>query len=270
MVPQDKLLNAISLNNSGMNIARMVGPGIAGLLIIYIDTWGVFFLITAVYSFSAVTMVKVDLDERVSHAKKSGMAAEVLKGLSYAVKDPTLRCLIVMSAIPTFFGFSHFILLPAWAREALDAGSDELGLLMTTIGLGALVGTILLATFHDLKNRGLFLICNCVLWGISIVVFSCATSYSLALPFLFLLGMSSAVFMALNATLMQTYADSQVRGRVMGISVMGFGLMPLSALPFGALAEHVGTPFSLALSGALLIFFMLVLALFYPKARRID
>ena len=269
IVPENKLMNAISLNNSGMNLTRIVGPALAGVLIIFVGTAGVFYLIGGIYVFAMLSMAMVNAGGTATGSSRKGMTGDIREGLSYVAGNPTLLGLIIMAFIPVLFGFSYFALLPAWAREALDVESDGLGLLLMLMGIGALVGTLGLAAAPQLKRRGLFMLGVCLVWGVSLAAFSQTTSYALAVPLLLVVGLVSSLFMSLNMTLMQLYTAPEMRGRVMSIGMMTFGFMPLSVLPFGALAEHIGTPDALALSGVLLAAFTVVFAVGYPSFRKI-
>ena len=269
IVPEHRLMNAISLNNSGMNLSRIVGPAAAGVLIVFIDTAGVFYLVGAIYVAAFVLVAGMRAGSTVSTRARKGMFDDIREGASYTIRDQTLRGLIVMTFIPVLFGFSYFALLPAWAREALDVGSEDLGILMMLMGAGALVGSLALASMTNFKKRGLLLLAASVGWGVSLAVFSQATSYALAVPLLMIMGLLSSLFMSLSMTLTQLNASPEMRGRIMSINMMTFGLMPLSALPFGALAEKIGTPDALGLSGLLLAAFTVLFALAYPSFRRI-
>jgi predicted MFS family arabinose efflux permease len=148
--------------------------------------------------------------------------------------------------------------------------SDGLGLLMMFMGMGSLVGTLILASFRKMRRRGAFLMANSLAWGISLAVFSQCSSYAMALPLLLLIGLLSAIFMSLNMTLMQIYSTPEMRGRIISMAMMTFGLMPLSAVPFGALAERIGTPDSLALSGTILTLAAVGFFFAFPKFRGVE
>jgi MFS family permease len=269
IVPLNRLMNAISLNNSAMNLARVVGPALAGLLIIYLDTAGVFYLIAGFYTFSVLSISMISIGSTPSSTSSKGMTGDIRDGLSYAVRNPTLLGLIIMAFMPVLFGFSYFSLLPAWAREALDVQSDGLGLLMMMMGIGALIGTLILASMCNFKRRGALLLVNSIAWGVALAIFSQTTSYAIAMPFLLVVGLLSSVFMSLNMTLMQEYANPEMRGRMMSIIMMTFGVMPLSAVPFGAIAEGIGTPHALCLSGLMLTVFTVIFTVAYPRFRKI-
>ena len=269
IVPDDKLMNGIALQNSAMNATRIAGPAVAGFLIIYIDTWGVFYLVSAIYGASVLSVVPMMAGREVSSRSGKGMAGDVKAGFRYALGDPVLRSLILMAFIPVLFGFSYYVLMPAWAREALNVASDDLGVLMMAMGIGALAGSLLVAGLKTMRSRGLILLGCCLLWGLSLAAFAQTTSYAVALPLLLIVGLASSVFMSLNMTLLQMHADPEMRGRVMSIAMMTFGMMPLSAVPFGIVAEQMGTPFALMLSGLILVGLTVIAGIASPTFRRI-
>ena len=269
IVPEHRLMNAISLNNSGMNLTRIVGPAAAGVLIVFIGTAGVFYLVGAIYVLAFLLVAGMRAGSTVAARARKGIFEDIREGLSYTIRDQTLRGLIIMTFIPVLFGFSYFALLPAWAREALDVGSEDLGVLMMLMGVGALIGSLELASTTNFNKRGVLLLAASLGWGVSLAVFSQATSYALAVPLLMVMGLLSSLFMSLSMTLTQLHTSPEMRGRIMSINMMTFGLMPLSALPFGALAEQIGTPDALGLSGLLLAALTVLFALAYPSFRRI-
>ena len=283
IVPEKGLMNAISLNNSGMNLTRIIGPGIAGLLIAgvhfawlpmdvpAIGTHGVFYIVSATYVFGIATTLMVNAGKSPAARSRKSVAGDMWEGLKYAASDSGRFGLVAVVLISTLFGFSYYALMPAWAREALDVGADGLGALMTIMGLGALAGTLgLAARARDMSRRGLILIVMTILWGICLAAFSQVTSYALSIPFLLAIGAISAVSMSMSMTMMQTLAAPEMRGRMMSIGMMTFGAMPLSSIPFGWLAQGIGTPNSLMISGALLAVVTLIFAIAAPGFRRLK
>jgi MFS family permease len=264
IVPPENLLNAISLSSAAMNMTRIAGPAVAGILIIYMDTAGVFFLIALIHAFSALSTAMIRTAKNPVGRTQKGMVSDIREGFRYAWRDSALSSLVIMGFVPALFGFPYVALLPAWGREALNIQSDGLGLLMTSMGVGSLVGTLILASIRQLKGRGAFLLANSLAWGVSLFFFSRTGSYATALPLLFLVGFMSGTFMSLNMTLMQFYSSAEMRGRIVSMAMMTFGIMPLSGVPFGVIAEKVGTAHSLGLSGLLLCVFTAVFFLARP------
>lgn len=270
IVPESRLMNAVALNNSAMNLTRIIGPAMAGFLIIFIQTSGVFYLISIIYVFSALSLLMVRVDTAQSKSAKKSVGKDIVEGLRYVWHDVNLRGLILMAFIPSLFGFTLFALLPVWAREALNVNSSDLGILMTMMGVGALIGTLGLAAIRRFSHRGLLLLGCGIVWGIMLVGLANSQIYPVAMPFLLIIGLISSVYMSLNMTLTQLSAAPEMRGRVMSIMMMTFGLMPIGALPFGTIAEYIGTANSLTISGALLALLILAFGLAYPAFRRIS
>ena len=270
IVPENKLMNAVALNNSAMNLTRIIGPAIAGFLIIFIQTSGVFYLISIIYVLSALSLLMVKTNTVRAKSARKSIGKDIYEGLRYVWGDVNLRGLILMAFLPSLFGFTLFALLPVWAREALNVNSSDLGILMTMMGVGALAGTLGLAAIRKFSRRGLLLLGLGVVWGITLVGLANSMIFLVAVPFLLLIGLISAVYMSLNMTLTQLWAAPEMRGRVMSIMMMTFGLMPIGALPFGTIAEYIGTANALTISGAMLSLLILAFAFAYPAFRRIE
>ena len=254
-----------------MNLTRIIGPALAGFLILFIGTHGVFFIVGGIYIFSVISTMMIDAGRTPASSSRKGVGGDIKEGLAYVAADHGRKGLVILMLITTLFGFSFWGLLPAWAREALNVQSDGLGILMTIMGVGALFGTLGLAALPNLvQRRGLLLLSFTVFWGIALAIFSQMTSYLATIPFLLVIGVVSSVHMSLGMTMMQTLAAPEMRGRMMSIGMMTFGAMPLSSVPFGILAERVGTPNSLLLSGALLSVVALGFAIGYPAFRRVN
>ena len=270
IVPENKLMNAVALNNSAMNLTRIIGPAIAGFLIIFIDTSGVFYLISVIYVLSALSLLMIKTNAVQAKGAKKSVGKDIFEGLRYVWSDVNLRGLILMAFLPSLFGFTLFALLPVWAREALNVNSSDLGILMTMMGVGALIGTLGLAGVRKFSKRGVLLLGLGVMWGIALVGLANSMIFPVAMPFLLIVGLISSVYMSLNMTLTQVSSAPEMRGRVMSIMMMTFGLMPIGALPFGTVAEYIGTANSLTISGAMLSLLILAFAFIYPAFKRIE
>ena len=270
IVPESKLMNAVALNNSAMNLTRIIGPAIAGFLIVFIDTSGVFYLISAIYVLSALSLLMVKTNSVQTNGVRKSVGKDIFEGLRYVWSDVHLRGLILMAFLPSLFGFTLFALLPVWAREALNVNSSDLGILMTMMGVGALIGTLGLAAVRKFDRRGILLLGLGVFWGIALVGLANSMIFPVAVPFLIIIGLVSSIYMSLNMTLTQLSATPEMRGRVMSIMMMTFGLMPIGALPFGTIAEYIGTANSLTISGILLSVLTLAFAFAYPAFKRIE
>ena len=269
ILPEDRLMNGIALANSGMNMTRIIGPAVAGMLILVFGTAGVLYMVVGLYAFSVLAVLPLGAGRTPQAKSGKSMGGDIREGFSYARREPVLLGLLNMAFVPILFGMSYYVLLPAWGREALDVSSNELGMLQMTMGVGALLGSLGLAALGNFRRRGMLILVCCVSWGVALAVFSGTTSYWMAVPLLLFIGLASAVYMSLNMAMLQIYASPEMRGRIMSIAMMTFGVMPLSAIPFGIIAERYSSSSALWLSGVLLTTFTLLFAIGYPRFRRI-
>ena len=270
VVPEGKLRNAISLGTAAMNVTAMAGPAAAGFLIVLVDTHGTFFAIAGFYAFSAASVAMVNAGRTAMARSDKSIVGDIKEGLAYALGNRTLRGLIMVVFLAVIFGSAYWPLLAAWGREVLDVGADGLGILNSAMGVGALAGSLLLASMTGFKRSGLLLLLVCVGWGITLAVFARTVSFAQALPTLVLVGLLSAIFMSLRSTLLQTHSSAEMRGRVVSIGMMSWGLMPLGAVPFGVIAAAYDTAFALMLSGILLAVSTVIFWVLYPSFRRVE
>lgn len=269
IVPEDTVMSAIALSNSVNNGTRILGPSLAGVLIALIGTAKVFYLIAVVQLIAFFFTYLLKTGTEATGKSNKSFTGDIAEGFRYAKTNPVILGLVLLSLVPAIFGFPYITLLPAWAREALDARSIDMGGLEAMMGFGSLLGALILASIKNLKNRGVFLIINGFAWGLALLLFSRCGSYYTAYPGIFVVGFMSSIFMSLNNTLMQVKSSDEMRGRMVSLSMMTFGIMPLSAVPFGILAEHTGTPHSLTIAGALLCAFIIFFYIFTPNFRKV-
>ncbi len=270
IVPEGTLMNAISLVNSAMNATRIAGPAVAGVLIVFIGTHGVFYLIAGIYAFSVLSVAMVVARQTPATRSQRGLTGDIGEGIRYVASNKAVKDVLLLTVVTSLFGFSYFALMPAWGREALNVGSDDLGFLLMVMGIGALLGTLALAAMGNVGRRGVLLVVNCAVWAVGLMAFSQMESYLAVMPLLWLTGLVSSLVTSLSMTLAQVYSSPEMLGRVMSFGMMTFGIQPLSAIPLGILAEQIGTADALLLSGALLLGGTALLFVVSSSLRRID
>ena len=280
IVPKEALMNAISLNNSAMSITRILGPALGGFMIVYFVDWipllesgtaGVFFVIAAVYIFAALSILRIKTDVIIEKDKvKSSFGKDLFSGLVYVLHHKIIRVVLFVNLIGSVFGWAFMTLMPAWARVVLNVNADDLGILLTVIGVGSLVATLGLASLSNFKYRGILLIASCLLWGLSLALISKMDQFYIVYPLLLFIGIASGIFMSLGMTLMQYYSEPEMRGRVMSVAVMPFGVSSMSAVPFGMIATKIGIENSLMISGILLVFFTILIVLVFPFFTKVE
>ena len=271
LVGKDRLTNAVALNNTGMNMARVVGPAIAGALIgiAFIGIGGVYLIMTAMYAIVVLTISRLP-DKGVQPGANSQKGLDSLvDGLRYIRNNSVLTALMLLAFAPTLLGMSYQALMPVFAEDVFNVGPSGLGLLMTVNGIGALVGSLAVATFSGTGRRGLLQIGLGVIFGLSIALFAFGQSLPIAVPALVVIGGASAAYMALNMSLVMGYAEPKYHGRVMSINMVTFSLMPLSVVPTGFLVDAFGAPTVIGISGLLLASIVLVYGTLHPSYRKV-
>lgn len=246
------LPNAIALNSSVFNAARLVGPAIAGLLIAKFGE-GVCFAIDAV---SYLAVVAAFLLMRIEARDKPRVPATVLRelrdGFSYAFGFVPIRSLLLIVAAMSLFGLPYTVFLPVFARHVFGGGPQTLGNLTAATGIGALAGAIMLAMRPSIRGLGEVIKLAAIAFGAAVLGFSSATSLAAAMPLLAIAGFSMISLMAACNTVIQTVVDDDKRGRVMSLYGMSFmGMMPLGSVAAGYLAEphRLGVSLTIAIGG---------------------
>ena len=247
MTGRDDLLNAISLNSSIFNGARVVGPALAGLVIGSVGTAACFLLNGISYIAVIVGLLMMRLPPHVPMARDAAMKASALSGLSYVLKHRRVRTILALLGVVGIFGWSYAVLLPAFARDVFGLGPDGFGVLMSASGIGALAGALTVATAgHAFPPRN-FALGGVWLFSGALLGFSLTTNYYLALVFMTLGGFGMLLFFSTSNTVMQSIVPDEMRGRVMGVWGLVFGAMiPIGSLEAGSLASWLGAPFALA------------------------
>lgn len=257
------LSNAIALNSSVFNLARLVGPAISGFII---ASFGV----AACYlidGFSYFAVILSLLAMRFAVLPKSRVPKhpllEMREGFRYAFGLRPIRALIITLALMSFLGFSYAVLTPLFARDVFGGDARTLGYLMSATGIGALIGAAYLGSRTQIRGLGNVMAAGASLMGIGTIAFANLRFLSLSLVALAIAGLGGVLMMASSNTLLQSLVEEEKRGRVMSIFTMAFtGTMPLGNLAIGAIAGKFGAPFALTLSG---IFCMTVAIIFYRQ-----
>ncbi len=279
LIPDHLLFAAMGLNTTGWNLARIVGPAFAGLLIAMIaggdktSTFGVgvvYIVIASLYGISALTMLLITKSGKAKQASKANAWADVREGLSYVLQHPPIFGLIILSIVPFLFGMPLNTLLPAFNEQVMGGGPDDLGFLVSAMGLGAIVGSLMMATMGDLNNKAVWLIVTCIGWGGLTAIFGWSEAHWLVFVLIAAVGWVSSWNMSLNRGMLQMQVDNHMRGRIMSIDMMSHGLMPLGVFPVSWIAEHYGVGAALMSSGAAFVVLTLLAVLFIPSVRTTD
>jgi MFS family permease len=267
---RDDLPNAIALNSSLFNAARLVGPSVAGVLIAAVGE-GVCFLINGL---SYIAVIAALLAMRIVPAEtgpsRASIVHELKTGLAYAFGLAPIRAILLLLSMVSLVGMPYTVLMPVFAKDILHGGSRTYGFLMAAAGVGALMGAGYLASRRSVLGLGRTIVLAACLFGGGLILFSQSRWLWLSLALLVLSGFGMMVQMASSNTVIQTIVDDDKRGRVMSFYAMTFaGMAPFGSLLAGWTAQRIGAPWTLAVGGCCCIVGALVFASKLPALRRI-
>lgn len=265
--PKD-LSNAISLNSSNFNLARLLGPAIAGVLIARFNE-GICFLINAVSYIAvlwALLQMKLNLPANNSHVAKD-LKKGFIEGLSYARNMPPIKTILIFLAFVSFIGVSYPLLMPIFADRVLQGSAKTLGILMSSSGVGALIASLMLAARKDVRGLAGCIFLGAVIFGLSFIGLGLIHNMFWAVLMLFTLGFGMVLGLISCNTLLQQMVDDDKRGRVMSLYTLAFiGTVPWGNLFAGTLAQKVGVSHAFLVLGLMLL---AAAALYGKKARKI-
>ncbi len=251
--PRD-LGNAIALNSSVFNLARLVGPAVAGILVATVGEGWVFGLNALTYLAMLVALYLMRLTPVPATETAVGVLRNLREGLSFAWGFPAMRAILFLIATSSFFAVPVMVLMPVFATEVLGGGPGTLGVLMTAQGAGALVGALFLAARARVGGMGQLIALAASLFGGAVLLFGMSRSLWLSLPILALAGLGLMVQSAASNTFLQSIVGDRMRGRIMSLYTTAFiGTLPLGNLYSGWMAELIGAPATVMIGGAVVL-----------------
>jgi hypothetical protein len=255
-----------------MNFARVIGPSIAGALIAlpFVGAGGVYLIVFSMYAFVVLSLIRIPQRGDPVGAARPSPLRSLGDGLSYVRGNGVVFTLLLLSFVPVMLGMPYQQLMPVFAADVFDVGPRALGLLLTMNGVGALIGSLTIASLTTFRRRGLLQMALGIVFGLTVAVFAFGRSFELALVMLLLIGMASAGFQSLNSTLVMHNTDPAYHGRVMSVYMLTFSAMPLGVLPFGALADQYGAPITIGIGGLLLALVITLVGVVHPSYRHIK
>jgi MFS family permease len=264
MVGKDDLMNAIALNSSMFNGARVVGPAVAGVLVARLGEGWCFFAnaVSYIAVIAGLMLMKVHAPARVSH--KTSPWEHIVEGFEFVNRTAPIRALLLLLGLVSVTGMPYVVLMPIFAERILHSGGQEfasligshdlgavrLGILMGAAGVGALLGALTLAVRTGVKGLGTWVTVCCAAFGVSLMLFAVSKSFWVSVLLLLPVGYFIMLQMASSNTLIQVMVPDALRGRVMALySMMFMGMAPLGALLGGALSDRLGAPMTVAIGG---------------------
>jgi MFS family permease len=268
MVGKEDLMNAIALNSSMVNGARIIGPAIAGLLVAAIGEGWCFFLngVSYLAVIGGLMMMELTPHRKVSLA--GSPLKRVVEGFVFVRRTGPVRELLLLLGAVSLFGAPYGVLMPIFSDQVLHHGASALGLLMGSSGVGALLAAFSLAARTQLRGLGRWVAMSTAGFGASLILFGVSHSFWLSALLLVPVGYAMMVEMAASNTLIQAMVPDNLRGRVMAVySMMYLGMAPIGALIAGSLAQRFGAPHTVMLGGGICVIGGAIFALRLPRLR---
>jgi MFS family permease len=268
MVGKEDLMNAIALNSSMFNGARIVGPAIAGILVAKIGEGWCFFANSISYTAVIAGLLLMRVDRPTRLAPSGPALARLIEGFQFARNTAPIRALLLLLGLVSLSAMPYTVLMPVFADRVLHGGAQALGILMGATGVGALLGALTLATRAGVHGLGRWVAFSCGGFGISLVLFSISRNFWLSAALLLPVGYCMMLGMSSSNTLIQAMVPDQLRGRVMALYTMMFmGMAPFGSLFAGALAHHLGAPLTVSIGAVACIGAAILFFLHLPKIR---
>ncbi len=249
MVGRDDLMNAIALNSSMFNGARVIGPAIAGILVARIGEGWCFFSNAVSYIAVIIGLLLM----RVHSPAKASTASpleNIMEGFRFVNRTAPIRALLLLLGLVSLVGMPYVVLMPIFADKILHGGARGLGILMGATGIGALLGALTLAFREGVKGLGRWVAACCAGFGVSLIVFAISHNFWVSVILLLPVGYTMMLQMSSSNTLIQVMVPDELRGRVMAVySMMFMGMAPIGALLGGILADRLGAQVTVGIGG---------------------
>ena len=269
LIPQHKMMNAVSLQMGGMNFTRIIGPAIAGVLLIPLGIGPVWSFSVLLYVVAIATTLLLPRHGMVSKSEHGKFMSEMAEGFRYSMTNPLIRLLILTGLVMPLFAFPVQLMLPVFAEEVFEMGPSALGILMASAGVGGLIGALLSTTMDTMPLKGRIMLAGAVIQGLFFIAFALTPTFAIAAAFFALGNVGGMLFMTTNNSVIQTRVPERYRGRVLSMLMMSFGMMPLGVLPMTILADIIGAPASVAGASAIMILTLLAFFIFSKQIRQL-
>lgn len=276
LVPRPQMMNAVALVTAGQNLMSVIGPALGGLLISFTTPATAFGLMGGMYALAFLFTVRIPkhpiyaMDEAArTTPRRGGGLSEMWVGMRFVASDPVIRTLLTVNFILVLISMPYTMMLPGFVKEVLHEGAAQQGVLMTMSGIGAVAGSLMIASMGE-RKRGKLLIVTGFVLGLSLLAFSLSTNYYVTIPIMLVVGFGHAMRMSIGQVLVQHYTPDEYRGRVMSVWMLQFSIMSLGTFGVGLLSEAFGPQWAIGGMAATLVVLMIGIWAFVPLMRRIE
>jgi MFS family permease len=250
MVGREDLMNAIALNSSMFNGARILGPAVAGIVVAWVGEGWCFFANAVSYIAVIAGLLMMKIKHPLNLANEGSPIEHIVEGFRFVLDKRPIKSILLLLGLVSLVGMPYSVLMPVFASQILHGGARELGWLMGATGVGALLGALSLAARVGVRGLGRLIAMCAGGFGASLIFFSFSRLFWLSMVLLVPVGFTMMVQMASSNTLLQSMVPDQMRGRVIALySMMFMGMAPFGAFFAGAVAHHIGAPWTVAIGG---------------------
>jgi MFS family permease len=254
MAGKEDLPNAIALNSSIFNGARVIGPPIAGFVIAYVHEGWCFFLNGLSFVAVIVALLAMRIPKFERKPVHGSPMRNFLEGFRFAMHDMPIRSALLLLSVLSLFGLQYSVFLPVFARDVLHHGAVGFSILLSTAGVGAALGALQFASRTSFKGMAKWIATMSVIVSVSLIVFSESHVFWLSAAVLFVVGFAATSLMAATNTTVQNRVPDELRGRVMAVyATMFMGVQPIGSLLAGGVAKHIGAPRTLTIFGVIVL-----------------
>lgn len=269
-VGREGLANAMALQMGGMNTARIVGPVMGGFLVAFVSIEGAFAASLVLYFIALISVYRVGPAPVEGQTAGASWTKDMAEGFTFVWNGKLVRVLLIMAIVPAFLAMPFQSLLVVFTEEEWGVGPTGFGILQAFAGVGGLIGSFIMALVGEPKRRLRLMASTLLAFTGSLFLFALSPWFLIALPLVLIADVFVAMFQTANATAIQVLIPDAIRGRVMSVMMMTFGLTPMGTVPVAAVAEVWGAPIAIAGAAAITGTISIVILVFNGAIKTLD
>ncbi len=268
LVPEREIAAGVALINIVWLLPRLVGPAIAGVMIVAVGVGPTYYVAAAGMVIAVAMFCLMRLPDRPKSVVTTNVTRAIVEGFQYIRRDQVVFALIVLTFFNSVFGMSYVFLMPVFARDILNVGSEGYGLLQAFTAVGGIGGVLVAARLATAGQQGLRSIIGAGVYGLLLMAFAISPWFGLSLGLNALISAAHQVYMTIINAMLLIIVPDEYRGRVLGVYGLTWSLMPLGAAVMGFIAEFAGAPAAVLLGGGLVFVMAVIVAIAFPRARQ--
>ena len=269
LVGREQIMNAMALNNLGMNVLRFIAPALAGFAVQWWGYGSVYYVMTALFVAATFCALPLPKTAPVAVRQQTRAVSELVGGFKYVARESTIGLVLFFTLFVVLCSMPYMSLLPIFTVDVLHKGAPGMGILVSVSGIGAVACSLVLASLPN-NHRGVMLIVSSLVLGAALVVFAFSTVWAISLVAIVFVGLGQTGRQTLSGTLLQHYVTDEYRGRVMSIYMMEFGLTSLSVFVAGVLSDSIGIQWAIGGLAVALMALTAAVLVFSPRLRALQ